>query len=417
MVSEKFITKIEGHGSINVDWDKNQAILKVHEGERLFEGMLEGRTAEESHWITPRICGVCPVAHNLASISACENAFGIKPNDTTLLLRKLMLAGQMIQSHFLHLFFLALPDYIGIDRGTELSKKRPKMFQMALELKKISDKILRAVAGRNVHPTTTTIGGFHKIPQKSILKELLEALCKTKSAAEHTVKLFETLEYPKLKVDLELVSQKGDRIVSNKNDESLISDYKKDIEEEVKDYSTAKFGKYKKREVMVGALARLCNLETGSPKRDAISTSSTKSGLDFQNPFHNNLAQAVEILLYHEQAERTLKQLIESDLKSTVAPKPIEVGLLYNQIGIGAIEAPRGGLYHEFHFSPTSLGTNNPIITYANIITPTVQNLTSIEKSANSLLEQFKNESQEKKQKLLEMLVRAYDPCITCAVH
>ena len=207
-ISKEFIAKIEGHGTLNIDWDKNEAKLKVLEGERLFEGMLEGRTAEEAHWITPRICGVCPIAHNLASVFACENALGITPNETTLLLRKLMLAGQMIQSHFLHLFFLALPDYIGIDRGTELNAKNRKAFQMALDLKEVSDEIAHTVAGRNVHPTTTTVGGFHKLPTKESLKNLLELLKKTKKAAENTVKLFEKLDYPQLKVDLELVSQK-----------------------------------------------------------------------------------------------------------------------------------------------------------------------------------------------------------------
>ena len=151
---------------------------------------------------------------------------------------------------------------------------------------------------------------------------------------------------------------------------------------------------------MVGALARMSNLDTDK-----------KSGLDFQNPFHNNLAQAIEIYLYHEQAEDITKQLLKEDLKNTIAPRPLDYTKNGPLIGIGAIEAPRGGLYHEFHFN------ENGVIAYANIITPTVQNLTSIEKSANALLEQFKNESQEKKQKLLEMLVRAYDPCITCSVH
>ncbi len=401
MLSNEYIAKIEGHGAIHIDWEKNDAKLKVLEGERLFEGMLVGRTAEEAHWITPRICGVCPIAHNLASVMASEDAFGVKPNQITLLLRKLMLAGQMIQSHFLHLFFLALPDYIGIDRGTELNEKNPKTFQMALSLKEVSDKIAETVAGRNVHPTTTTIGGFHKIPEKNALKELLEMLKKTKSAAEKTVKLFSGLDYPILKVDLELLSQKEDRIVSNKNAESsLIKDYKKDIEEEVKDYSTAKFSHYKKREIIVGSLARLANLDTEK-----------KSGLDYQNPFHNNLAQAIEIDLYHNQAQEIIRELLKIDLKNTIAPKPINFTQDKLFIGIGAVEAPRGGLYHEFHFD------NKGIITYANIITPTVQNLTSIEKSANALLEQFKNETQEEKKRLLEMLVRAYDPCITCAVH
>ena len=102
-----FITKIEGHGSLTIDWKKNSIELNIHEGERLFEGMLVNRTAEEMHWITPRICGVCPTAHNLASLTALEDSLDIKPNQTTVLLRDLMQSGQMIQSHALHLFFLS----------------------------------------------------------------------------------------------------------------------------------------------------------------------------------------------------------------------------------------------------------------------------------------------------------------------
>ncbi|MBU4353608.1 nickel-dependent hydrogenase large subunit, partial [Patescibacteria group bacterium] len=70
MISNEYIAKIEGHGSLTVNWDNNSVKLNIHEGERLFEGILVGRTAEEAHWITPRICGVCPIAHNLASLYA-----------------------------------------------------------------------------------------------------------------------------------------------------------------------------------------------------------------------------------------------------------------------------------------------------------------------------------------------------------
>jgi sulfhydrogenase subunit alpha len=227
---------------------------------------------------------------------------------------------------------------------------------------------------------------------------LLEKLKKNRKAAEYTVKLFEKLEYPQLKVDLELVSQKGDRIVSNKNESSPISDYKKDIEEEVRNYSTAKFGKYKRREVMVGALARLANLDIEK-----------KSGLDYQNPFHNNLAQAIEILLYLDQIEETVGQLLKNGMDGAIIKKSENLQAPF--VGIGAVEAPRGGLYHEFHFD------DKGAITYANIITPTVQNLTSIEKSANTLLEQHKNKTNPEKKHLLEMLIRAYDPCITCSAH
>ena len=123
--AETFIAKIEGHGSLDVDFKKGSVRLNVHEGERLFEGILVGRTIEEMHWITPRICGVCPIAHNLASLHATEAALSIEVSETTVLLRRLMQAGQNIQSHVLHAVFLALPDYIGIDRITELEKKTP----------------------------------------------------------------------------------------------------------------------------------------------------------------------------------------------------------------------------------------------------------------------------------------------------
>ena len=399
MISNEFIAKIEGHGSLTVDWNNNSVKLNVHEGERLFEGILVGRTAEESHWITPRICGVCPIAHNLASLAAIEDAYGIKINETSRLLRKLMVCGQMIQSHVLHLFFLVLPDYVGIDRGTELAKKDPKSFSKALALKELGDEIAYTVAGRNVHPTTTTVGGFHKIPSKNDLKNLLKKLEETEDEAKWTEKLFSGLEYPALKVDLELVAQVDDKIVSNKKASVPIKEYKQNIEEELRDYSTAKFGKFQGKEMLVGSLARLA---LGDNK---------KYKLDFQNPFHNNMAQAIELALFHKEAEEIIKKLLETEMDATIAQPSATPSLK----GLGAVEAPRGGLYHEIHLDEKG------IITYANIITPTVQNLTSIEKSAKALLEQHKENppagGEKEKARLLNMLIRAYDPCITCSVH
>lgn len=398
MINNNFIAKIEGHGSLKIDWSNNTVKLNIHEGERLFEGILVGRTAEEAHWITPRICGVCPIAHNLASVKAIEDAYGIKVNQTAELLRELMKCGQMIQSHVLHLFFLALPDYIGIDRGTELAKKDPKSFAKALALKELGDEIAYIVAGRNVHPTTTAIGGFHKIPSKKDITNLLKKLEETEESAEWTAKFFSELKYPELKVDLELVAQDGDKIVSNKNANVSVKEYKQNIEEELRDYSTAKFGKFQGREIMVGALARLAlNKKAGNFK------------LNFNNPFHNNLAQAIEILEFHKEAKEIINRLLSIEMDAALIESTKNTDLM----GIGTIEAPRGGLYHEIHLDPEQ----GRRITYANIITPTVQNLTSIEKSSQALLDQTKNLENKERERLLNMLVRAYDPCITCSVH
>ncbi|MCX6731483.1 MAG: Ni/Fe hydrogenase subunit alpha [Candidatus Parcubacteria bacterium] len=411
MITKEFMAKIEGHGSLKVNWENNTVKLHVHEGERLFEGILVGKTAEEAHWITPRICGICPIAHNLASLAAIEKALGIEISETSKLLRNLMKCGQIIQSHVLHLFFLALPDYIGLDKGTDLAKKDKKSFLRALALKEMADEIAYVIAGRNVHPTTTTIGGFHKIPEKEELKKLLEKIRETKENAEWTAKFFSELKYPELKVDLELVAQKDGKIVSSKTSDVDrktsdvdIKDYKQNIEEELRDYSTAKFGKFQGREIMVGALARMAHLEAKLPSGSFAS----KFKLDFNNPFHNNLAQAIEILEFTKQAEEIIEKLLNMDLTPDVSIASTS-GVDYK--GIGAVEAPRGGLYHEIHLDEKG------IITYANIITPTVQNLTSIEKSANVLIEQTQNLENKKREQLLNMLVRAYDPCITCSVH
>jgi len=405
-MNQEFIAKIEGHGNLTVDWRKGQVKLNILEGERLFEGMLVGRTAEEMHWITPRICGVCPTAHHLASLRAVEDALGIKPNQTTLLLRDLMQCGQMIQSHTLHLFFLSLPDYLGIDRGTELVKKNPSLFQKALQLKEVSDMIVDVVGGRHTHPTTSTIGGFHRIPTKTALKKLLKKVKAARSAARETVELALHLDYPELKVDLILAAQEGDNLITalasdieNKHQSSL-REYKKDIEEEVRNYSTAKFGTYRGKEMLVGALARLALYVE---HRRTIA----RDKLDFTNPFHNNLAQAIEIAYYQERAQELIERLLDSTMDGRVK-KPASHPSLH---GIGVIEAPRGGLYHEVYLD------KKQIITEANIVTPTVQNLTSIEKSAQALLDQTKNRSRKEMERLLIMLVRAYDPCITCSVH
>lgn len=172
MQKTNFITKIEGHGALNINWAKNKVALEIHEGERLFEGMVVKRPANELYWITPRICGVCPIAHNLAAIKAVENALDLKPSRSAILLRKLMIDAQMIQSHVLHLYFLVAPDYLGLDSGIEIIKSHPKYFNQALELKRVSDLIADTVGGRGIHPTTTAAGGFHKVPSKEKLRSL-----------------------------------------------------------------------------------------------------------------------------------------------------------------------------------------------------------------------------------------------------
>lgn len=404
--AESYIAKIEGHGSLKVDFKKGTVKLHVHEGERLFEGILCGRTLQEMHWITPRICGVCPIAHNLASLGAAEAALGVEITESTRLLRRLMLVGQNVQSHILHTVFLALPDYIGLDKITELNKSDPETFALALLLKETGDEIASVVAGRSVHPTRTTVGGFHKVPTTDELTTLLGKIETALPGARKLAGLFSTFEYPELEVELEFLMQKHGEVLSSKDRGFAVKDYKRSITEEVREHSTAKFGTLKGRTIMVGSLARLFfkyrdASEDDLPERELIGK------IDFKNPFHNNLAQAIEVVTELTEGVRIIEKLLSEGIDEAVVPPPKDPPLK----GIGIVEAPRGGLYNEVHIR------KNGIIKYANIITPTVQNLTSIEETASALLKKNPGASEKELSHLLEMLVRAYDPCITCSTH
>lgn len=414
VMEEPFITKIEGHGRLRIDWKKNRVVLEITEGERLFEGLLVGRPAAEAAWITARICGVCPTAHNLCALKAVESALGITPDPTTVLLRKLHLDAQMTQSHALHLYFLAFPDYLDIDSGLELKSTHPKYFRAALTLKEVSDEIAIVVGGRSTHPTRTTIGGYLKVPSAKELRKLKEKLQRAREAAEATFHLAVKLEYPELKSDLLFLSQTGDEgryniYESPKTQASdgtnwPIQNYKKEIGEELRDFSTAKFGFYRGKPAMVGALARLAlRREKLNPKAKRFFA---QAKVDFQNPFHNNLAQAIEIVHFTEEALQLIGKLLTAPPAKIKTADPETT-----KTGVGALEAPRGGLYHEYTINKKGL------ITGVNIITPTVQNLGSLETTAQTLTDQTKNLKKERREKLLEMLVRAYDPCITCSVH
>ncbi|MEE9543336.1 MAG: nickel-dependent hydrogenase large subunit, partial [Thermodesulfobacteriota bacterium] len=226
--------------------------------------------------------------------------------------------------------------------------------------------------------------------------------------ARNLALLFQGLDYPSLKMDLEFLVQDdegGGSVLSNKREGFKIIDYKANLLEEVRGYSTAKFGTYRGDNCMVGAFARLYFL--GKKKNISATHRALIKTIDFQNPFHNNLAQIVEVLFELEDAKVIITRLIEDSIDSKIA-KP---GKKATGKGIGAVEAPRGGLYNEVHVG------KGDIIKYANILTPTVQNLPSMEEAGSAILTQHKDKSRDEIKRLITMLVRAYDPCITCSAH
>ncbi|HLB95937.1 MAG TPA: nickel-dependent hydrogenase large subunit [Patescibacteria group bacterium] len=415
----EYITKIEGHGVLNIHFKECRARLEVTEGERLFEAVLLGQDVSRAPFITSRICGVCPTAHNLASIRAIENGLNIQVDETIMDLRKLLLSGQIIFSHLLHLFFLVLPDYYQVPSALDIAEKFPAEYHLALNLKRLSDKLLTTIGGRPIHPTTTMIGGFLKLPDKGELITLKDDIEDVLDEAQDLIKIFQNISYPQIQRPSEylILSGKdyavlGETVLSSSKDQFSVQDYKSEIKEEIKPYSTAKFGRRRNRTINVGALPRMAMMKDRLNPRAKALAENFNPQPSTHNPFDNIKAQALEIMHFLEEGSSVIDKLLNAKLPQTptkiTLPKPAKPVW-----AIGAIEAPRGTLYHAYE-----IDTHGKIIN-CDIVTPTVQNLTSLEEDAETLLRELQLDQKEPKIciKELEMLIRAYDPCITCSVH
>jgi len=419
-----YLAKIEGHGTLNISFPENKAELHIGEGERLIEQLVIDKKFEDGPFITSRICGVCSIVHQLASVKALEECFGVLLNPTIIKFRKIILAAQIAQSHFLHLFFLALPDYIGLDSSITFSEKEPKTFKSALAFKRSIDDVITIIGGRAIHPLTLKIGGFSKVPDKSSLKKLRSNLKKNFPFSKKLLKMFANFEYPEIRNKTEyLCLDTGSdeyqiydgKIISNIDSGFEPENYKREITEYLKPYSTAKFSVRNKkvgriipkgRAFMVGALARLSNHPEKLLPRTMLEYNELLTDFPTFNPFHNNLAQAVEIMQMIEFIILALDELIERTWDETRVEFEIKKGT-----GVGVAEAPRGTLYHWYETDKQGRIKN------CNIITPTAQNLTNLESDAEVLLKHNMHLTEKQRKKQLEMLIRAYDPCITCSVH
>lgn len=423
------IGKMEGHADFVAEIVKGKvdsAKLITTEGARLIEGILIGRHFSEAPIITARICGICPVVHKLSSIKAIESAFRIKPTKQTIKLRKILELAQIIHSHALHLFFLSLPDFFGLENDLILIKKYPKETKGALAVREWALKVIEAIGGRAVHPIACEVGGFKVLPEKTELKNLSDQFEQILKNALRLVNLTLKIKYPKLKrktTFISLTSQdeyavySGDlKILSEKEKIIPAEDFNKNIKEIEEPYRAAKSAALKGKPFMVGAIARINN------NRDKLNplAKGILKGMPFKNPeynvFMNIPAQAIEIVHCLEEMRKLL-----ADLSLTLEPEK-SLGDKLNIIGqanplgrevsgADAIEAPRGTLYHHYRID------KNGYIKECAIITPTVSYLKNLEEDIKAYLPQVMNLDPKKRSLKIRSLIRAYDPCIACATH
>ncbi|NTU57388.1 MAG: Ni/Fe hydrogenase subunit alpha [Chlorobiaceae bacterium] len=415
----RHLTRVEGHGNIHIavrEGRLTEAKWAVIETPRFFEAMIKGISAERAPFLTSRICGICSISHTLASIRALERAMEITPPETARIIRLLAMHGETLSSHALHLFFLAAPDFLNAPSALPIMQSHPEIVQAGLMLKELGNALSIATCGRCTHPVSLVLGGLSKAPSKQRLLELKTKIAECRPALEKTTAFFRTLTLPDFVRETEFISLHdgksypyiGGDLVSTDGVVRDENDYLEMTNEYLTDFSTSKFTKLSRQSSAAGSLARFNNnYDLLLPGAKAAAAA---FGLEpvCHNPFMNNVAQLVECHQIIEEADTLINWLLDDELRDIrVSYKP-KAGS-----ATGAVEAPRGILYH--HMETDDEGK----VIKADCIIPTTQNNANIHYDLHALAEQAlaEGKSEQETEKLCVMLVRSYDPCISCSVH
>jgi len=419
-----YLTRVEGHGNIKVnltDGKLQECRWEVPEAPRFFEAMVVGRKWHEMHHITSRICGICSIAHQFASLKATEVALGVEISNQALKLRKILLDGENLQSHILHVGYLALPDLLGVGSVIPLAATHKEELLTVVRIHRLANDICEMIGGRTTHPMRCVVGGFCALPTEEELKLIKEKLVQSLDDLQALAELIKKLlsgfpdftretEYIGLTSDNEYALYDGD-IGSTDTGKTGVENYLGMTNEFIVPHSTAKFAKHTRDSYMVGALARFnLNHDQLLPKAKEVAEMVGLAPIN-TNPYMNNVAQLVECVQSAENSIKLIDELLGAGLKDEIVKEESPSITLKPGRGIGAVEAPRGILFHDYEYD--GAGT----CLRANCIIPTNQNHNNIQKDMEKLVPEIMHLPQEKIELTLEMLVRAYDPCISCSTH
>ena len=419
-INVEHLTRVEGHGNIVLN-AKDGAIEKVQwqvsEAPRFFESFVRGRPYTELSHITSRICGICSIGHSLASLKATEAAMGIELSEQTQILRRLAMHGENMQSHILHAGYLVAPDLLGVGSVFPLIETHPDAVLKIVGLHRLSNEMSDLFCGRTVHPIILIPGGFSWIPSEKQLKHmkqrLVDAVAPTMDVAEIVLAnagalpdFWRETEFVALTVDNEYAIYDG-VIGSTDTGRHQVEDYLSITNEFVVPYSTAKFTKHNRKSYMVGALARFnLNYDKLSPLAKQWAG---RFGLKpiCHNPFMNTVAQLVEFVHSIEDSIDLIDRLLDRGVDRDERPK---VEVMAGR-GVGVVDVPRGILFHDYTYN------DKGICTKANCIIPTNQNHNNINQDMKAFAPTLLDKPEKEIELNLEMLVRAYDPCISCSTH
>ncbi|MCL4499216.1 MAG: Ni/Fe hydrogenase subunit alpha [Chloroflexi bacterium] len=415
-INVDYFARTEGEGGLHAvlsDHKLESFTLDVWEPPRFFEGFLAGRLYHEVPDLVSRICGICPVSHHETALKAIERAIGLKVDGNTGNVRRLIAWSQILASHIIHLYMLALPDYLGYDGLISMLPDYPDEAQRFLRMKTAVNNVTDAIGGRALHTNTSVVGGFTRPTARRRMIELREALKAIKQDSVEMAHLFGGLSYPDFQTDATYVSLVHDAeypvdagmIGSNTGLRIPVEEYRSHFREwQVPTANTKYTGLDGDNAVRVGAISRVnLNFDLLSPDTKAVAKEIGYSAPD-DNPYHNNLAQALEVVNGIDGCIELIDQ-VDTEVLG-IAKYDIHPGE-----GVWMTEAPRGSLYHKYRVN------SEGVVEAADIVTPTAHQVYNMDKELRELILAHADEDADEITFKAEELVRAYDPCFSCSVH
>lgn len=410
------LSRVEGEGSVTLktrDGNLAEVNLRIFEPPRFFEAFLVGRSHDEVPDITSRICGICPIAYQTSSATAFESLFGITLDPMVRELRRLIYAGEWIESHALHIHMLHAPDFLGYDDAVKMAADEPEAVKRGLRIKKVGNAIMTLVGGREIHPINIRVGGFYAAPTKQALLTLRDSIKAALDDAILSARWVSDFEFPDFNPQTEYVSMRHGteypifegRLVSTDGLDIALSEFGNNFQEHQEPHAHALHclrigvGPYQ-----VGPLARYnLNRELLSPLAREMADE-LKLGSLVTNPFKSIIVRAVETIYALEESLRIIDGY-DQPSKPCAEYKPV-AGVAH-----GCSEAPRGMCYHRYEVDREGM------IAKAQIVPPTSQNQARIELDLREWIPAILHLPEEKLRWKVEQAVRNYDPCISCATH
>ncbi len=438
------LTRVEGHGKVTLLLDENNHIqqARLHIVEfRGFEKFIQGRPYWEIPLLVQRLCGICPVSHHLAAAKAVDMIAGVQQLPVTAeKLRRLLHFGQVLQSHALHFFYLASPDLLfGFDDAVAhrnivgVLADRPELGLRGIQLRRFGQEIIRMIMGKRVHGTAAIAGGMNKalaVAERDALRAEIDHIVLWTQAAVQLIKqvyasnihyhqAFATIRSNMMslvRADGALELYDGKLRARDADGQMIFEqlpcrDYQNYIHEEVRAWSYMKFPFIVSRGMQqgwyrVGPLARVNNCDyIDTPLAEMERQQFKANGIQ-----HSTLAYHWARMIEALHAAEGIRELLHDE---DIIGSDLQARGTRSSEGIGVIEAPRGTLIHHYQID------DDDLISKANLIVSTTHNNQAMNESIRQVAEHYL-EGQELTEPLLnhiEVAVRAYDPCLSCATH